>query len=247
MSKDKFYNNLFDRFIEIVTDNNLLDKRVKVTGRALSSIEAIGYTEKKDFPILKGKEKLLEAEFKRVKGQAFTDMPEDYSGTLQDVIEMPLDNNFNMAIYIATLNAVCRYLKLADNTVHCKDDGPEKCAVELVSYLESRFGNPKIALIGFQPSMLDRLRKSFKVRVVDLDLDKSNINTVKYGIVVEDGEKNTEDLLKWCDVIIATGSTIANSTITSLFVDDKPTIFFGTTLAGVATLMGLERFCPCSK
>ena len=245
MSKDKFYDNLFDRFIEIVTDNNLLDKRVKVTGRALSSIEAIGYTEKKDFPILKGKKKLLEAEFKGVKGQAFTDMPEDYSGTLQDVIEMPLDNNFNMAIYIATLNAVCRYLKLADNTVHCKDDGPEKCAVELVSYLESRFGNPKIALIGFQPSMLDRLRKSFKVRVVDLD--KSNINTVKYGIVVEDGEKNTEDLLKWCDVIIATGSTIANSTITSLFVDDKPTIFFGTTLAGVAALMGLERFCPCSK
>jgi uncharacterized protein (DUF4213/DUF364 family) len=83
--------------------------------------------------------------------------------------------------------------------------------------------------------MLDRLRKSFKVRTVDLD--KSNINTVKYGILIEDGEKDTEDLLKWCDVIIATGSTIANSTITSLFVDDKTTIFFGTTLAGVAALM----------
>lgn len=38
MNKDKFYNNLFDRFIELVTDNNLLDKRVTVTGRALSAI-----------------------------------------------------------------------------------------------------------------------------------------------------------------------------------------------------------------
>ena len=38
MSKDKFYSNLFDRFIELVTDNNLLDKRVTVTGRALSAI-----------------------------------------------------------------------------------------------------------------------------------------------------------------------------------------------------------------
>lgn len=245
MNKDKFYDKLFDRFIELVTDNNLLDESVKVTGRALTPIEAIGDTEKKDFPILKGKEKLLEAEFKGVKGQAFTDTPNDFSGTLKDIIEMPLDSNFNVAIYIATLNAVCKFLKIADNTVHCKDDGPEKCSVELVSYLESRFGNPKIALIGYQPSMLDRLSKSFKVRVVDLD--KNNINTMKYGIMVEDGENDTEDLLKWCDVILATGSTIANKTITSLFVDDKPTIFFGTTLAGAAAIMGLERFCPCSK
>lgn len=157
---------------------------------------------------------------------------------------MPFDSNFNVAIYIATLNVVCRYLKIADNTVHCKDEGPEKCSVELVSYLESRFGNPKVALIGYQPSMLDRLSKSFEVRVVDLD--KNNINTMKYGVMVEDGEKDTKDLLEWCDVILATGSTIANKTITSLFVDDKPTIF-GTTLAGAAALMGLERFCPCSK
>ena len=35
---------------------------------------------------------------------------------------------------------------------------------------------------------------------------------------------------------MATGCTIANNTITSLFVDDKPTIFFGTTLAGAAHL-----------
>lgn len=245
MNKDKFYNNLFDRFVEIVKENNLIDEGVKVTGRALTSKEAIGETEKKDFPILKGKEKLLEAEFKGAKGQAFTDMPGNYSGTLKEIIEMPLDNNFNRAIYIATLNAVCRYLKLTDNTIHCKDNGPEKCAVELESYLESRFGNPKIALIGYQPSMLDRLSKSFKVRIVDLD--ENNINTVKYGVLVEDGGKDTKELFTWCDVIVATGSTIANNTITSLFVDDKPTIFFGTTLAGAAAIMGLERFCPCSK
>ena len=70
---------------------------------------------------------------------------------------------------------------------------------------------------------------------------------MKYSVLVEDGEKNTEELLKWCDIIVATGSTIANNTITSLFVDNKPTLFFGTTLAGAAALMGLERFCPCSN
>lgn len=245
MSKDKFYNNLIDRFMKIVKDNNLLDERIRVEGTTLSPIGAIGNTEKKDFPIIKGKEKLIEVTFKGVKGQSFTDMPSIFIGTLKEIIELPLDNNFNRAIYIATLNAVCRYLKLTDNTIHCKNNGPEKCSEELVSYLESRFGKPKVALIGYQPSMLDKLRKNFKVRVVDLD--ENNIGTVKYDTLVEDGDKDTKDLIEWCDVIIATGSTIANNTITSLLIDDKPTIFFGTTLAGAAVIMGLERFCPCSE
>lgn len=245
MSKDKFYNNLIDRFMKIVKENNLLDERIRVEGTTLDPIGAIGNTEKKDFPIIKGKEKLIEVTFKGVKGQAFTDMPSIFIGTLKEIIELPLENNFNRSIYIATLNAVCRYLKLTDNTIHCKNDGPEKCSKELVSYLESKFGKPKVALIGYQPSMLDKLRKNFKVRVVDLD--ENNIGTAKYDTLVEDGDKDTKELIEWCDVIIATGSTIANNTITSLLVDDKPTIFFGTTLAGAAAIMGLERFCPCSE
>jgi hypothetical protein len=44
-------------------------------------------------------------------------------------------------------------------------------------------------------------------------------------------------------VLVATGSTIANKTITNILID-KPTIFFETTLAGAAALMKLERFCP---
>jgi len=49
-------------------------------------------------------------------------MPSNFIGTLKEIIEMPLDSNFNRTIYIATLNAVCRYLKITDNTVHCKGD-----------------------------------------------------------------------------------------------------------------------------
>jgi ABC-type phosphate/phosphonate transport system ATPase subunit len=133
---------------------------------------------------------------------------------------------------------------ISSNTVHCKDKEPENCALELPSFIKERYGNPKIALIGFQPAMLEKLSKSFHVRIVDLDIN--NINTVKYGVLVENGYKHTEDLLEWCDIILAIGSTVANNTITSLFVD-KPIAFFGTTLAGTAELMGLERFCPCSQ
>ncbi len=244
MNKNEFYTDLFGKFKKLVEDNRLLNEEIKITGRALSTEEAIGNTERKDFPIIKGKEKLLQADFKGIKGQAFTDMPNNFLGNLKQIIEMPLNTNFDTAVYIATLNAVCRYLGMTDNTVHCKDGEPESCALELVEYIKNKYGSPKIALIGFQPAMLENLGKNYKVRIVDLD--DNNIGKVKYGVMVEDGSKSIDDLLNWCDIVVATGSTVANKTITNVLLD-KPTIFFGTTLAGTAALMKLERFCPCSK
>lgn len=244
MKEQDFYNDLFDKFKNIVETNKLLNENIKITGRPLNIEEAIGNPIKKDYPIIKGKEKLLEANFKGIKGQAFTDMADNFNGTIKDIIEMPLRTNFDTAVYIATLNAVCRYLKLTDNTVHCKDEEPEKCADEFIEYIKSEYDNPKIALIGFQPAMLEKLGKNFKVRVVDLDSD--NIDKVKYNVLVEDGNKPLANLLDWCDIIVATGSTVANKTITN-FLTNKRAIFFGTTLSGAAALMNLERFCPCSK
>lgn len=243
MKEQDFYNDLFNKFKSIVENNGLLNEEVKITGRPLNAEEAIGKPERKDYPIIKGKEKLLEADFKGVKGQAFSDMADNFNGTIKDIIEMSLKTNFDMAVYIATLNAVCRYLELTDNTVHCKDEEPEKCADEFVKYIKSKYGNPKIALIGFQPAMLEKLGRNFKVRVVDLAFD--NIGKIKYNVLVEDGNKPIENLLNWCDIIVATGSTVANKSITN-FLTDKPAIFFGTTLSGAAALMNLERFCPCS-
>lgn len=244
MEQSEFYNDLSNKFKNIVSDNGFLDDKVKVTGRILKAEEAIGKTERKDFPIIKGKEKLLEADFRGAKGQAFTDMPFSFEGTLKQIVEMPLKTNFHTAVYIASLNAVCRYLKLADKTIHCKDGDPEICAAEFVDYIKNRFGNPKIAMIGYQPAILEKLSENFPVRIIDLDPDI--IGSIKYNVLVEDGNESADDLINWCDIIAATGSTIANKTITN-FLIDKPAVFFGTTLAGAAALLNLERFCPCSK
>ncbi|GIM29099.1 membrane protein [Clostridium polyendosporum] len=216
MNQTEFYNNLFNKFRKLVEDNNFLNDEVKITGRTLTPEEAIGNPERKDYPIIKGKERLLEADFRGIKGQAFTDMPNNFNGTLKDIIEMPLKTNFDTAVYIATLNAVCKYLKITDKTIHCKDGEPERCALELIEYIKNKYGNPKIALIGYQPAMLENLAKNFTVRIVDLASD--NIGKVKYNTMVEDGNKSTDDLLNWCDIIIATGSTIANKSITNVLV-----------------------------
>lgn len=149
-------------------------------------------------------------------------MPNNFEGTLKQIIEMPLKTNFDTAVYIATLNAVCRYLKLTDKTIHCKDGEPEICAEKFAYYIKEKYGDPKIAMIGYQPAILDNLSKKFSLRIVDLACD--TVGKIKYGVLVEDGNKSIDDLLNWCDVVVATGSTIANKTITN-FLIDKPTIF----------------------
>ncbi len=238
-SQEDFYCELINRFREIVETNNLLDEEIVITGRALSVEEAIGNPKRQDFPIVKGKERLMQAEFKGCKGQAFTDMSGNFRGTLKEILNNPLDTNFDRAVLVASMNAICCYLGLIEKTIHCHDDQPEQCAGELVGHIKEEFGNPRVALIGYQPAMLEKLAGSFSLRVVDLN--PNNTGKIKSGVEIE-GYERTDEVLEWCDVIVATGSTVVNSTITN-YCKKKPALFFGTTGAATCHLMGLQRFC----
>jgi len=44
---------------------------------------------------------------------------------------------------------------------------------------------------------------------------------------------------------LATGTTAANNTLTTL-LNEKPIVFYGVTISGIAHLMGYEHFCYCS-
>ena len=243
MKNKDFYKKLISRFTELIRERKLLNERIEVKGRILKPDEAIGTPQRKDFPLLKGKEKLMEAEFKGAKGQAFTDMPENFTGTLHEIVSRPLKSNYDRAVLISSINAVCNYLGISQNNIHCKNEEPEECAKNFAAQIKEEFGSPRIAFIGYQPSMIQKLAGSFPIRVVDLDED--NIGSVKYGVKIEDGRRDIAEVLSWCDLILATGSTIANGTITN-FITRKPVIFYGTTIAGTAALMGLRRFCAQS-
>ncbi|MDD3846037.1 MAG: DUF364 domain-containing protein [Syntrophorhabdaceae bacterium] len=210
-----------------------------VSARPLPPKEAIGETGRDDYPLLKGKEAMVEAVFRGSKGHAFTDMPGGFEGSIRDVISLPLQNNFERAVFIATVNAVMRDAGLITGTVHCRDDEPGRCARELVAYVREKFGDPRIAFVGFQPGMIERLSEIFQMRV--LDLDKDNIGRKKSGIIIE-GPDATDDVLAWGDIIIATGSTCVNGSITQ-FVGKKPVVFFGVTVAGAAKVLGFDRYC----
>jgi len=227
-------------FIRLVNENGLGGEEVTVRAAVLSSEQAIGNPEDKDYPIVKGEERMMQAEFRGARGQAFTDMYGNFSGRLADIAAMDLKNNFRRAIFISSLNAVMRYLGLIDQTVHCKDNQPRECGNELVKYIAENYGKPKIAMVGFQPRMVEALAKKFELRVTDMD--KDNIGQEKFGVRIGDPSQ-TEENLNWCDIAVVTGTTVVNDTINQ-FRTNKPVVFYGITISGAAKLAGLNSFCP---
>jgi len=239
----KIYDDLKDRILQLCLKNNLLGEKVIIKARTLTTEEAIGNPEGDDFPLQKGKERLMQADFHGALGQAFTDRFGDFEGTLDEIFSMPVENNFRRAIFLSSLNAVLRYLDLIKGTVHCRDKGPKECAEEMSAYIMERFGNVKVSQVGFQPPIAEALAAAFAFRLLDMDQD--NIGREKFGVTVE-GPEATDEVVDWADLLLVTGTTLTNDTI-GRFLGKKPVIFYGTTIAGPAYLMGWERFCARSE
>ena len=234
------YDIIKKEFVKLVNENGLQAEKVIIRANPLSPEQAIGNPEDKDYPLVIGVERLMQAEFRGSLGQAFTDMYGDFTGRLSDIVEMDLKNNFRRAIFISSLNAVMKHLGLIDQTVHCRDNQPKECSYELVKYIEKHHGHPRVAMAGFQPRIIEALAKSFELKVTDMDQD--NIGKEKFGVRIDDPSQ-TEENLNWCDIAVVTGSTIVNGTIDQ-FQIDKPVIFYGVTISGAAKLLGLNHFCP---
>ncbi|MBN2410642.1 TSUP family transporter [candidate division KSB1 bacterium] len=231
------YQKLRKALYQQVEKHNLFDNAITIRCKPITSEQAIGTPEDKDYPILKGKETIVQAEFEKIKGHAFSDSYGDKNYTLKQILELPPDTNRNRADLIAALNAIYRYLGLCDRTVHCRDQEPKKCAKEI-----DRLFKPgdKVLLVGLQPRFLEYLKKNHPVRCVDMDPD--NIGSSKYGIIIESPEE-TPGAVEWCDIIFATGSTVVNGTLSSFLDTGKPVIFYGVTIAAAANILNIPRFC----
>jgi hypothetical protein len=236
------YAELKGKSIHLLAEKGLLDKKIRIKARALSPQEAIGNPEADDFPIQKGRERLMQADMDGALGQAFTDRFGDYEGSLQAALNTPLTSNYGRAVFIAALNAGLRHAGLMGQTVHCKDKGPKMCAESLAAHLTERYGSIRITQVGFQPRMVEALAPRFALRV--LDLDEDNIGTAKSGVAIESPEA-AKDAVAWADLLLVTGTTIVNATLPE-FLGSKPILFYGTTIAGAAHLMGWDRFCSQS-
>ena len=234
-------NNLFDilraDFEKKVVAHNLINESINITCKALSAKQAIGTPDHDDYPIIRGKEIMIEADFAGAKGQAFTDEFESKSYTIRELLSMSLNSNKKRASFVAGLNAVYRYLGLSDKTVHCRDNEPLECAKTLPNIFPK---NSKILLIGHQPRFLEILAASYQLRVIDLN--EENIGKTFFDVPIED-ESKTQKAIDWCDTIFATGSTLVNNSISTFLHSGKPAIFYGVTISAPAKILELNTFC----
>jgi len=237
--KIKAYDILKKEFTKIIKENGLESEEVVIQAAPLSPKEAIGDPEDRDYPLIIGEERLMQAEFRNSLGQAFTDMYGNYSGRLSDIVAMDLRDNFRRAIFVSSLNAVMKYLRLITKTTHCKNTEPRQCSYELVKYIERNYGRPRVAMVGFQPRMVEALSNRFELKVTDMD--QANIGTEKFGVIIHSPER-TQEHLNWCDIALVTGTTIVNNTIDQFRIP-KPVVYYGITISGVAKLLGLNHFC----
>jgi len=237
-----------EKALDKVNKEHLLDEKVILTAKVLSAREAIGNPEEYDFPLLKGKEKIIEANFKGHLGHAYTDMYGGHEGSLREVFEMELSNNYRRALQVATINALANYWGLVKDTVHCKNEEPRKCAKQSVKFIEEHYCKiNKITFIGYQPALIDAFSRKFVLKI--FDLDKDNIGKKRFGHVILNGNENLDNAVKWAELVLATGSMIVNNTIDKILTEhsiDK-VIFYGVTIAGVAELLNLKRICFSGK
>jgi uncharacterized protein (DUF4213/DUF364 family) len=211
----------------------------------------MGTPARRDFPILEGKERLIEATVNGARGQAFTDCASEYNGTFLDVLNMPLDNNRDRAVFLAATNAALAHLRLATGTVHCKHNDPEKCAFDIA--MSARITDAQtVGLVGFNPAIAEALVKEFGTEAVRItDLNPQNIGTTKFGVTIWDARAQTPELVKTRDLILATGTTLVNGTfdelLTRVRAARKRLVFYGVTAAGVCRVLGLERWCALAQ
>jgi hypothetical protein len=222
---------------KLAARNGWLDDALDVECKALTTEEAIGTPVEQDYPIQRGKETMLQVVFRGHIGQAFSrEVIARRTYSLQEVLALPLDTDWQRAVLIASANAVFAAAGNIDRTIHCKNQEPADCA----GCLEEITQGEKVALFGHQPRFLEKLNDLGTVRCVDIDPDL--IGTRPGGIEIE-GPDQTADAIEWADRLLVTGSATVNDTFGIFLNTGKPLHVFGTTGAAMSHVLQLQRFC----
>lgn len=203
----------------------------------------------KDFALQRGEEKLMEITIRGAKGQAFTSSPSRWRGKLREVFELNLALEKNRALFVASINAVGRLLLWDNNTIHCKDQEPDRCARRMAEFVAARLEPTHcVGIVGYQPAIVKRMAEllgSHRVRVTDLN--PKNIGKNAFGVTILDGSSSIQRLAKECRIGLVTGSTLINGTLDDilfLFKESGIEVYlYGTTAAVPSALLGLERLC----
>ncbi|HSQ42602.1 MAG TPA: DUF364 domain-containing protein [Fibrobacteraceae bacterium] len=234
-----FYSGLKLRFANLCHDREVLQEPVQV------KIDST-YSEHSG-AALAGRSRMI-ATFRGHPGISYTFHPYQFEGTVEELLQMELEGSADRAVFIAGMNAVCGWANPQLRTVHCSDDGSLRCTQRLVKELKEN-GYDCPGLIGFQPSFLKALGKGFgNWNTACVDQSEVDESIRRSADIDPLDEEHLKQLISWSDVIVVTGATLVSGTLPDILewaeMSGIPALFYGTSIAGAADLMGLPRFCP---
>ena len=179
-----------------------------------------------------------------IKGEAYTEEPENFSGTLEEALRIAPTEKGISAVTVAALNAAMSYLNLAPGTFPEGEEASVLYADQLCRFVKKNFGTDNIVLVGYDGYLVKRfMEEGFSFWTMDRDPD--NITQDRFHhVVVNNAKRMRESSFIWGKYFIVTGSTLCNGTILHYLNTDKEVLFYGITCAGAATLLNLPWFLP---
>ena len=120
MTEEALYARLREALRDAIARHHLDERSISLKSRGLTPEEAIGRTARTDYPILNGREVMLQARFGGALGQAFTSAPVDFEGSLADVLALDTAHDPQAGgMLVATLNAVLRAVGDTKRPLYC--------------------------------------------------------------------------------------------------------------------------------
>ena len=183
------------------------------------------------------------ADFKGAKGEAYSETPAEFYGTLEELLAYPLAGRGIDARVLAGINAVMKYLGLLDNAVYSEDpEARKKYADQIFAEVTEKYGRDHIVLVGYDGYIVKRFMEE-PLDFWTMDRNPDNITKDRFfHVIVNSGKPNRDSCFAWAKILIVTGSTLCNGTILPYLECENDVKFYGATFAGASQLLNLPWY-----
>lgn len=242
MTVTELYEQILSRFHALKGARELLEEPVTVT--ASKEPEETLRPENDPPSTVARPEYCVTAAIRGVKGEAYTEMPSDFQGTLAQALKIAPSEKGISAVTAAALNAAVSCLTETPGVFPADPQYHFRYADDLCRYMTEHYKGRKIVLVGYDGYIVKRFMEE-GLNFWTLDMNPDHISQERFHHVIVNGAKrNRESSLAWGDIFLVTGSTLCNGTIIPYLDSGKELLFYGITCAAAAALLSLPWFAP---
>lgn len=241
MTIQEIYDQIRERFLALPGVSDLLGEIVNIRGNRLPEITLMP---EGDVPSnVNRPEYCTVAKLKDVKGEAYSETPADFYGTLKELLDLPLAGRGIDARVLAGINAAMKCLGLIENS-ELPDDHEihRRYANKIFDEVTEKYGKEKIVLVGYDGYIVQRFMEE-PLDFWTLDRNPDNITKDRFNhVIVNSGKVNRDSSFTWAKILIVTGSTLCNGTILPYLECENDVKFYGITFAGASRLLNLPWY-----